>query len=446
MIFSLQTAGFTEPFPVTASNEVDLIQVLERWMTSHPGEQPPASVIARQEYCGRRFDYAKELTFGSTSEPVWVESVRISESHMAFFLMDDDGSCMLVNANSSNNSEWRGYHGWLGADLGFTLQTIAQTGSLVRWQSEGLVGNFQPENSSVRGFAQVPHPSELIGEEQSIEKTASVYPENTEAERQITIKKEPSRTSTRVAAMRRSQLMRQTDEERWRYETPPLSSLDVVKKRRWPPKYISPPPNPKSQKPLQGGKKTLKASKSSVSQSSRRQRCSSPGLTSVRPALGKPQNAKSRDLDGTNIDKCKAPPPKKCHKRKADTPQLPISPVSPFSLPSVNTAMPELTPKSNIILHFFLQKRELGALPTPLAQCESADQFFDHAEEAWGFLNPENGASEIAAVSVEVEGVEWPMIIPWRDPLAHQWMMETITKAAAGRSYDLHVQVKCVTK
>ena len=52
----------------------------------------------------------------------------------------------------------------------------------------------------------------------------------------------------------------------------------------------------------------------------------------------------------------------------------------------------------------------------------------------------------MAAVSVEVEGVEWPMIIPWRDPLAHQWMMETIAKAAIGRSGDLHVQVKCITK
>ena len=446
MISSLKTVGFTEPFPVTASNKEDLIQVLERWMASHPDEQPPASVTGAQEYSGRKFHYAKELTFGSTSEPVWVERVRISESHMAFFLMDDDGSCMLVNANSSNNSEWRGYHGWLGADLGFTLQTIAQTGSLVRWQSEGLVGNFQPETSIDRGFAQVPHPSEPIGEERSIEKTTSVYPGNTEAERHVIIKKEPSRTSTRVAAMRRNQLERQTDEERWRYETPPLSSLDVVKKRRWPPQYTSPPPNPKSQKPLRESKKTLKALKSSFSQSSRRQRCSSPGLTAVRAALGKPENAQSRDLAGNSLDKCKASPRKKSHKKEADTAQMPMSPVSPFSLPPVNTAMPEPTPKTNIILHFFLQKRELGALPTPLAQCQSADQFFDHAEEAWSFLTSRDGASEMAAVSVEVEGVEWPMIIPWRDPLAHQWMMETIAKAAIGRSYDLHVQVRCVTK
>ena len=431
---------------MTTSNEEDLIQMLERWMTSHPDEQPPASTNLKKEYCGRKFHYAKELTFSSTSEPVWVERVRISASHMAFFLMDDDGSCMLVNPNYTNNNEWRGYHGWLGTDLGFTMQTIAQTGSAVKWQSEGLIENFQPENSGDTLFAQVPHPLELIGEEQSIEKTASIHPGNTEAERQVSIKKEPSRTSTRQAAIRRNQLERQTDEERWRYETPPLSSLDVVKKRRWPPQYVSPSSTPQSLKRLRGRKKILKAPKASVPQSSRRQRCSSSGLTSVGLALGKPENAQSRDMDCNNLDKPKTPPSKRPRKKTADTPQMPISPVSPFSFPSVNNAMPEPTPKTNIILHFFLQRKELGALPTPLAQCDTADQFFNHAEEAWGFLNSRDAASEMAAVSVEVEGVEWPMIIPWRDSFAHQWMMETIAKAAIGRSYDLHVQVKCVTK
>ena len=411
----LKTVGFTEPFPVTTSNEEDLIQMLEHWMKSHPDEQPPASTAYQKEQCGR-FCYATELTFGCTSEPVWVERVRISAHHMAFFLKDEDDSCMLVKANCTNNNGWRGYHGWLGADLGFTLQTIAQTGAIVKWQSGDLVENFQSEDNRDRGSTQVFHPLELIGEEQSIGTTASLYTGNAEAERQVAIKKEPSRTAHRQAAMRRNQLERQTEEERWRYETPPLSSLDTVKKRRWPRQYVSPPPITKSPKRLRGPK-------SSVSQSSRPQRCSTPVLTSVGRALRKT-------------------PPRKT----AVTPQLPISPVSPFSLHSVNTAMPEPAPKTNIILHFFLQRRELGALPTPLAQCNTADQFFSHAEEAWDFLTSRDGASEMAAVSVEVEGVEWPMIIPWKDPLAHKWMMETIAKAAVGRSHDLHVQVKCVTK
>ena len=165
MISSLQTAGFTEPFPVTTSNEEELIQILKRWMASHPDEKPPGSTRLQNQECSHKFRYAKELTFGSTSEPVWVERVRISASHMAFFLMDDDGSCMLANPNYTNNNGWRGYHGWLGADLGFTLQTIAQTGCAVKWQSKGLIEEFQPEESGVNGFAPVPHPSELNEDE-----------------------------------------------------------------------------------------------------------------------------------------------------------------------------------------------------------------------------------------------------------------------------------------
>ena len=431
---------------MTTSNKEDLIRMLERWMTGHPDKKHPALRPLQKQYCGQRFRYAKELTFGTTSEPVWVERVGISASHMAFFLMDDDGSCMLVNSNCANNHGWRGYHGWLGADLGFTLQTIAQTGSAVKWQSGGLVGNLQPEDRGDRGFAQVPHSSELTGEEQSIEKTVDIRPGTTEAKRQVTIKTESSRTLHRQAAMRHNQLERQTDEERWRYGTPLLSSFDVVKKRRWPPRYVSPPPTPQSKKRLRGHNKIPKAPKSSVPQSSQRQRCSSPALSSVGLALIRPDNAQSRDLYGKNLDKSKTPPPKRSRKKTADTLQMPISPVSPFSFASVNKAMPVPAPKSNIILHFFLQRRELGALPTPLDQCDTAEQFFNHAEEAWSFLSSSDGATEIAAVSVEVEGVEWPMIIPWKDPFAHQWMMESIAKEATGRSHDLHVQVKCITK
>ena len=446
MISGLQTAGFSEPYPVTASNEEDLIQMLDVWMTSHPDDRPPASINFTKQWCGRKAHYAKELTFGCTSEPAWVERVRINPSHMAFFLMDDDGSCMLVDANYANNQGWRGYHGWLGADLGFTLQTIAQTGFAVEWHSEGLVEDLCPGDSGGIGVAHVPRLSEPIGEEQSIEYTDSIRSGTTKAERQVTFKKEPTRTSTRHADMQRNQLERQTDEERWRYETPPLSSLGVVKKRRWPAQYVSPPPTPQSQKHLRGGKKIPKAPKSSIPPSSRHQRCSTPGLTLIGPVCTKPENAQSGNLDGNNLENPKGRPRKKARKEPADTPQMPISPVSPFSLASVNRAIPEPALKTNIILHFFLQKRELGALPTPLAQCDTADKFFDNAEEAWNFLSFGDGASAMAAASVKVEGVQWPMIIPWRDPVAHQWMMETIVKAAIGSSLDLHVQVKCVTK
>ena len=99
--------------------------------------------MRQEDYCGRRFHCARELNFGSTSEPVWVKPVRVSESYIAFFLMEDDGSCILVKPNYMNNSEWRGYHDWLGPDLGLILQTIAQTRSAVKWQPEDVIEKFR---------------------------------------------------------------------------------------------------------------------------------------------------------------------------------------------------------------------------------------------------------------------------------------------------------------
>ena len=94
------------------------------------------------------------------------------------------------------------------------------------------------------------------------------------------------------------------------------------------------------------------------------------------------------------VDGTKTHPPKRPRKKTADTPQMPISPVSPFSSASM--------PETNVTLP---QRRELGALPTPIVQCDTADKFFNHTEEAWGFLAFRDSASEMAAVSVEVEDV-----------------------------------------
>ena len=444
----LLAAGFTEPFPIVARKKKGLVKILKAWMECYPGERPPGSNL-KAHSTPRKPSYVKELAFVSTLDHVWVERFNISADYSGWILKEGDGACMLVEANPANTGAWRGYHAWCGAASGFTLLTIANTGPAPNRQIASELEAIPKKVELGEGFSLALDQPIFQGIVEGNCNTDSVPgigrgPEETA--RQVLVKKEPSLTSIRQATIRRNQLERQTDEERWRYETPPLSSLDVVKKRRWPAQYVSPPPTPQSQKLLRGGKKIVKATKSSVSQSSRHKRCSSPEVTSVGIALANSQNARSGNLDGYNSEKPKGRPRKKARKETADTPQMPISPVSPFSLTSVNRAIPEPAPKTNIILHFFLQRKELGALPTPLAQCDTADKFFNHAEEAWSFLTSRDGASEMAAVSVEVEGVQWPMIIPWRDPVAYQWMMETIAKAAMGRSHDLHVQVKCITK
>ena len=446
MMAGLLAAGFTAPFPITALKEEEL--VIKAWIERYPGEDLPGSKLM-EHYKPTKRSYIKELTFVSTLDHVWVESFIINAVYSGWILKEDDGACMLVERNTANSRGWRGYHAWCGAEFGFTSRTIANTGPAPDRKAASEIEAIPKEVDLGKGSS-----LELdqfisqgtVGRRYNTESIAGTDHGVEETARQVSIKKEPSRTAIRQVTMRRNQLARQGSEERWRFETPPLSSLDRVKKRRWPPQYVSPPPTRQRRNLRQGCKLILNAPGTHAAQSSQHRRSSSPELLSVSPRASARGSRRTGDAKDGVLDEPKAPPPKRSRKNTADTPHLPISPVSPFSPPSINTAMPEPTPKTHIILHFFLQRRELGALPTPLAQCETADQFFDHAEEAWDFLISRDEASEMAAVSVQVEGVEWPMILPWRDPLAHQWMMETIAKAALGRSHDLHVQVKCITK
>ncbi len=444
----LLAAGFTEPFPITASKEEELVKILEAWMECYPGESPPGSNL-RNHYHSKKVSYIKELAFVSTLDHVWVERFNINTDYSGWILTEDDGACMLVEASTGNSGAFRGYHAWCGADFGFTSLTIANTGAAPNGKTASRSEVIRKEVDQGNGSS--PALNHIISQgtvarSYNSDSLSGMSRRREETARQFLIKKEPNRTGVRQAAMRRNQLERQRSEERWRFETPPLSSLDTVKKRRWPPQYVSPPPTLQHQNLRRGCKLVLNAPTMPASQSSQHRRASSPEVLSVSPGASARGNRRARNANGGFLDKSNTPPPKRSRKKTANTLQMPISPVSPSSFASVNKAMPEPAPRTNTILHFFLQRRELGALPTPLAQCDTADQFFNHAEEAWGFLVSKDRASEMAAVSVEVEGVEWPMIIPWRDPLAHQWMMETIAKATIGKSHDLHVQVKCITK
>ena len=448
MITGLLAAGFTEPFPITATSREELINVLEPWMECYSGENISGSNL-KNHYIAKKVSHVKELTFVSTSDRVWVEKFSINAHYNGWILKEDDGACMLVEPNIANSRAWRGYHGWCGADYGFTSLTIASTGPP---PSPEIASANEVDPKEVDLVKASPPASKkftsqrTVHERYTTDRLSGTRRSREASARQVLLKKEPNRTAVRQATLRRNRLERQRSEGRWRSETPPLSSLATVKKPRWPPQYVSPPPTRQRQKMRRGCKNIVSGPIVPASQSSQRRRSSSAELLAASPKASTRSSRRAHEASGRSLDRPKTPHPNKSRNRTAAAPQMPISPVSPFSSPATNRAMLEPVQIPDTILHFFLQRRELGALPTPLALCDTADKFFDHAEEAWGFLSSGDGTSAIAATSVEVEGVEWPMVIPWRDSLAHRWMMETIAKAAAGRSYDLHVQVKCITK
>lgn len=257
----------------------------------------------------------------------------------------------------------------------------------------------------------------------------------------IKMKREPSLTEVRQASMRRKQVERRNSNERWRFETPPLSSVETVKKRRWPPQYVSPPPTPHPQK---SRSKTHK--RRNIGGTLRDERVlhsPSPEILSVR-AVTSPSGLRrsTRGKSVAHSQPCSSPKtPRKAKLTLKMAPNSPKSTMSPHQPPGVDRPV-----ANDVTLHFFLSDESLGAIPVALSQCSSSTRFFEQAGAAWGFLDPNDGKTHMAGVSVAMEGLEWPLIVAWKSLEGHKIMMDTIETAKLGKNGDLLVKVKCIRK
>lgn len=474
----LLNAGFKEPFPLIAKSQDKLVDLLTTWMAICPGKDPPGSVKLDRNYCGHKITPGKQLAFTATSDYVWVERIPISKSHMGWMLKEEDGYCMLVLNNPANNGRWRGYHGWLGGDLGFTSITVADTGPGLRQTLDGQM-NDGPKKGNSNSSRRASHESSSFSDLSDFDETeedgepmnepctnshngkSSKRPQpdvGTAETAPVMIKQEPKRTAVRQAAMRRNQIERQTDEQRWRFDTPPLSSMETVKNMRWPPQYVSPPRTPQRKNLRQTvTPKRQNTSAAPDSQAFPHERSSSPEVVAAGPARTPPGTRRSsRVIKRTSYTfktplatlskKSHAPktPSKDSHKKKASEPLTPISPASTST--AIEPSLSQSADTINVIVHFFLSDDSLGAVPIPLDQCNSVDRFFNQALRAWRFLGIPDGGDSMAGVRVMMEGVQWPIIVAWGEVDAFGWLIDAITKAKGGRTDDLHVQVKCIAK
>ena len=142
---NLLKAGFTEPFPVIAPSEEKLIEIIEKWIEDHHGDNPPGSKPFANTRIGLSREFSTPITFSTTSEEVCAELYRVTNSRIAWILKDSNDSCMLVVSANGNNAQWRGYHGWLGGDLGFTAQTVANSDKF-RQQKRGFDSNLSEDS------------------------------------------------------------------------------------------------------------------------------------------------------------------------------------------------------------------------------------------------------------------------------------------------------------
>ena len=423
LIANLVKAGFTEPFPVTAASEAELVQKLEDWMIDQSDTNPPGAIPANVQRLAEDKIYAIKITLATTTEEVFTRLCRVTRSPMVYIVQDADGSCMLAKPEVKNSSSRRGYYGWLGGNLGFTARTIANSDG---FQPSGALSSPRAKggsrSSSKHGCRAKYLDSPVInfGADTQFKSTTKLI-----------VKIEPTITEVRQATLRRDRTERQTDEQRWRFETPPLSSMDTVKKRRWPPKYVSPPPTP------QPKRSDKRRNIGGMLDNRVTSRSSSPELLCAGPLTPPQGNRRSARVNY----KIPSPPktPKKTKKIAKKSPII-TKPTTTTYQPSV---LEPLTTK-DVVLHFFLSNDSLGAVPVTLNECNTATKFFNQALSAWNLLGGGDQAGSMAAVSVMIDGFHWPTVLPWGNAAAFKRMMETIAIARIGKMGNFEIRIKCL--
>lgn len=291
------------------------------------------------------------------------------------------------------------------------------------------------------------------------------------------IKKEPSRCELRQQDLRRKRTLNESEDQRWRFDTPPPSGMTSGSRTRWPPQYLSPPPTPQPKRHRPSIPKTEDATPTIAYPATSRSSSlevvwtgtdSSPIATrqSTRHAkratyahmfLPKEKKAATKKK-ATRCPPVADPSKKPSEKGKPSMPpSFVVNPreVAKNNSPSgssARTISPPLSPESgkmntkNVIFHFFLSDERLGAVPITFSQCNTCTQFFDQAKAAWSFLDADDGQTQLAGVSVTFGGLGWPLIVPWKNAAGYKRMMESIETTKATSTRDMLVKVQCIKK
>ena len=102
--------------------------------------------------------------------------------------------------------------------------------------------------------------------------------------------------------------------------------------------------------------------------------------------------------------------------------------------------------RSQIYFYFFTNDETLGAIPIRFQQCNTASEFFDKAAYALSFTNGNVPERQLLGVSMLIDGMEWPMILPWRDVESFESMNSTLLQVSAEKDGVLNAKIKCILK
>jgi len=239
-----------------------------------------------------------------------------------------------------------------------------------------------------------------------------------------------------------------------RTPTPPLSSLDTIKRTHWPRQHPgTPPPTPARNKlatpsgsppsPLSDLKlpvlfPNLKSSNSSIRTISGRgkRHLSDTGVSS--PPSSKRQNIASTDDD---FWREKTPP----RRIKIDLEVTPLTPPSPEKQPTVlkPTRGFETRP---VILHFSLGDAALGVIAKGFEQCSTFGAFNKEAALAAGYLSRARHKVEPDLLVADIDGGERGLAVGWKHKYSYDKLCDAIAQATRHGQGPVKVRIYCLRK
>ncbi|KAL8760788.1 MAG: hypothetical protein Q9184_003047 [Pyrenodesmia sp. 2 TL-2023] len=348
-----------------ASSKKELAAMVKAWIDDHPmhrfGEVGGYSrhVLETQFAC--------EATLMATGERVWIVRLGILDQYLGLLLEMPDGSYMLVRERRVRKKEYSGtiYQPWLGGDLGFSEEVIANHGVIPR--KKMALTTY----ASKRGLD-----AHVVLKEHDITR----YDLDPHLPRPARKKRQPTE----------------------------LIEDEIVSPKREPQPKVRTPTSTQARTTLTGA---ASDSDSGICTTSFTELIPLKTLWMQRRAAEAQPPAPKRRRQTTKPAKAKAKA--KAVIKTEDTPE----PSNPFSFPqasSPSTFTLSASATREVIFHHLLRDPSLGAIPHtyPTTALPTRRTLFTHAINAYGIIRGEHKEGEdVIAASVKVKGKERPIVV-----------------------------------
>lgn len=466
----------TDSTPVTVDSEEALLRMLNEWIKDHPGAKPPGAL----RLCRENLTYTpRKVIMTATLEPARASYHQISETHMAWFLEVNVKTFMLVKIRSSKPGPGH-YFAWLGGDLGFTAHVITHPAGghrRKRPRNRGTRGAIKPrdvpksyedEAGSLVDFIDT---NGAISDSEADKSSTSLDSDSGDENIQLHQLNVPAHhMGYHGKNIKEERQSRRLAAKAQRYRQPKLQESSITSQRssnytqrqhRPNVDYQMRSPVSVSSRPIpERAPRTPKRRRSSLSheryhshsrQSARRkqhikppcpptpkrERSSSVEILSrlPTPASTRQDLVRMEAASRSNLFEIQSHVPQMATSRCLD-PSTTAKPVTP-------SCGSEPVPKGHVVFQFLLADESNGAIPKPLNQCDTVTAFFDEAIAAWGALDGAEQYPKMVAVTVALDSVSRPIVVPWRNKGVFDTMVAAVIRASRGRLQGLEVEVRC---